>query len=150
MNAFADLDALRASVGTELGPSRWIEVNQDRIDGFARYTDDHQWIHTDTDRARTGPFGTTIAHGYLTLSLIAPLLTELLLVDGISAAVNYGLNKVRFPAVLPSGSRVRATGLLLSVEDVPGGVQATTTITIGTPDGTRPVCVAEVLSRFLE
>lgn len=149
MNSFADLDVLRAAVGTDLGPSRWIDVTQERIDGFARYTEDHQWIHTDPERARSGPFGTTIAHGYLTVSLIAPLLTELLLVDGVSAAVNYGLNKVRFPAVLPSGTPVRATGRLDSVEDIPGGVQTTTTIRMETPNGIRPVCVAEVLTRLL-
>lgn len=149
MSTFANLNDLRASVGVELGPSRWIEVTQERIDGFARYTEDHQWIHTDPDRARSGPFGSTIAHGYLSLSLIAPFLTELLQVDGISAAVNYGLNKVRFPAVLPSGTQVRATGRLDRVEDIPGGAQTTTSITIETAAGTRPVCVAEVLSRLL-
>ncbi|WP_182375998.1 MaoC family dehydratase [Nocardioides sp. WS12] len=149
MSTFASLEALRAAAGSELGSSRWIDVTQERIDGFARYTEDDQWIHTDPDRARSGPFGTTIAHGYLTVSLIAPLLTELLLVDGISMAVNYGFNKVRFPAALPSGTPVRATGRLDSVEDIQGGVQTSTTITIETPDGTRPVCVAEVLSRLL-
>lgn len=149
MSTFANLNDLRASVGVELGPSRCIEVTQERIDGFARYTEDHQWIHTDPYRARSGPFGSTIAHGYLTLSLIAPFLTELLQVDGISAAVNYGLNKVRFPAVLPSGTHVLATGRIDSVEDILGGVQTATTITIETAAGDRPVCVAEVLSRLL-
>src|SRR5215468_9844546 len=115
--AFTSLDELRAAVGTDAFTSEWLTVDQKRIDLFADATSDHQWIHVDAEKAAAGPFGTTIAHGYLTLSLLPALFADLYRIAGTRMGVNYGLNKVRFPAPLPSGSRVRATARPLSVED---------------------------------
>lgn len=144
------LDELRAFVGTELGTSRWIEVDQNRIDTFAKATDDHQWIHTDPGRAKSGPFGTTIAHGYLTLALVIPLWTELLEVRSVTTKVNYGLEKVRFPAPVPVGSKVRAKAQLAAVEDVPGGAQITVDVVIERDGSEKPVCIAKPIFRFYE
>jgi acyl dehydratase len=140
---------LRDLLGVELEPTGWLDVSQERIDAFASATDDRQWIHTDPVRAAAGPFGTTIAHGYLTLSLCAPLLSEALAgLDGSTGmTVNYGLNRVRFPAPLPAGSRIRARVTVASVEDVPGGEQAVLSTTIEREGGDRPVCVAEIVTR---
>lgn len=146
--AFASLDALRAAAGTEIGHGPWIEVTQHRIDQFADATADHQWIHVDRERAAAGPFGGTVAHGYLTLSLIPALTAGMVTVDGTTMGVNYGLNKVRFPAPVPAGSRVRARMELLSVDDVPGGVQSTCRVTVEREGGDKPVCVAETVSRL--
>ena len=146
--AFASLDDLRAATGTEVGHGPWLDVTQERIDRFAEATDDHQWIHVDPERAATGPFGGTVAHGFLTLSLIPALTTGLTAVDGVRMGVNYGLNKVRFPAPVPSGSRVRGRLELLSVDDVPGGVQLTSRVTVECEGGDKPVCVAETVSRL--
>jgi len=146
--AFTSLDELRAAIGTDAGTSDWLTVDQKRIDLFADATDDHQWIHVDADKAATGPFGTTIAHGYLTLSLLPALLAGLYAIPSARMGVNYGLNKVRFPAPVPSGSRVRATARLLSVEDVAGGVQITSQVTVEREGGDKPVCVAETVSRL--
>jgi len=145
---FASIDGLRAAVGTDLGSSDWVDIDQKRIDLFADATDDHQWIHVDPERAAAGPFGTTIAHGFLTLSLLPHLGEGLLDVEGATMGVNYGLNKVRFPAPVPVGSRVRAHVRLLSVDDVPGGVQVVTQVTIEREGGDKPVCVAEPVSRI--
>ncbi|MEU1945217.1 MaoC family dehydratase [Streptomyces sp. NPDC020125] len=142
------LDELKQLAGSDLGTSEWIEVTQDRIDTFADATGDHQWIHTDPERAAKGPFGAPIAHGYLTLSLFIPLFTELLDVRGVTTKVNYGLNKVRFPAPVRAGSRLRLTARLASVEDVPGGVQITVDGTIEADGGTKPAAVVQSLSRF--
>jgi acyl dehydratase len=142
------LDELKKLAGSDLGTSEWIEVTQERIDTFADATGDHQWIHTDPERAAKGPFGTPIAHGYLTLSLFIPLFTELLDVQGVTTKVNYGLNKVRFPAPVKVGSRIRLAARLTSVEDVPGGVQITVDGTIEIEDGTKPAAVLQSLSRF--
>jgi acyl dehydratase len=142
------LDALRDMVGADLGVSQAITIDQDRIDGFARVTEDHQWIHTDSRRAAAGPFGTTIAHGYLTLSLVAPLMGQLLQVRGISMAVNYGLERVRFPSPVPVGSALRARARVLSVDDVPGGLQVVNRITVEIPDAPKPACVADSVVRF--
>ncbi|MGW3430877.1 MaoC family dehydratase [Streptomyces melanosporofaciens] len=142
------LDELKKLAGSDLGTSEWIEVTQDRIDTFADATGDHQWIHTDPERAAKGPFGAPIAHGYLTLSLFIPLFTELLDVRGVTTKVNYGLNKVRFPAPVRAGSRLRLAARLASVEDVPGGVQITVDGTIEADDGTKPAAVVQSLSRF--
>src|ERR1700761_3591344 len=117
------LDQLPSLVGTELAISSWVEVGQGRIDAFADATDDHQWIHVDPERAKSSPFGQTIAHGYLTLSLVIPMWTELLEVRDVTTKVNYGLNKVRFPSPVPSGSRVRARATLAAVDPIPGGAQ---------------------------
>ncbi|GAF48337.1 MULTISPECIES: MaoC family dehydratase [Rhodococcus] len=149
MTHFAGLDALRASVDADLGTSRWIDIDQARIDSFADTTEDRQWIHTDPKAAAQGPFGTTIAHGFMTLSLVAAFLEDLMVVDGIGMAVNYGLNKVRFPAPVPVGSRVRARGRVLTVDEIPGGLQTTVLITIERDGSDKPVCVAESVSRFL-
>ncbi len=145
---FASIDDLRAAVGTDLGTSDWVDIDQNRIDLFADATDDHQWIHVDPERAAAGPFGTTIAHGFLTLSLLPSLGEGLSDVEGAKMGVNYGLNKVRFPAPVPVGSRVRAHVRLLSVDDVPGGVQVVTQVTIEREGGDKPVCVAESVSRI--
>ncbi|WP_413797003.1 MaoC family dehydratase [Streptomyces iranensis] len=142
------LDELRKLADADLGTSEWIEVTQDRIDTFADATDDHQWIHTDPERAAQGPFGAPIAHGYLTLSLFIPLFTQLLDVRGVTTKVNYGLNKVRFPAPVKAGSRIRLVARLTSVEDVPGGVQITVDGTIEVDGGTKPAAVMQSLSRF--
>lgn len=142
-------DAVRAAVGTTLGTSGWMEVTQDRIDTFADATGDHQWIHTDPARAADGPYGTTIAHGYLTLSLTNHLLPKVVEVRGFSAGVNYGVDKVRFPAAVPSGSKVRATVDLVDCSDVNGGVQTVMRITVECDATDRPVCVVDAVSRWL-
>jgi acyl dehydratase len=140
---------LRALAGAELGPSEWLEVTQERIDRFAAATDDPQWIHTDPQRAAAGPFGGTIAHGFLTLSLCVPLLGELLRVDGYRLGLNYGVNRVRFPAPVPVASRIRARFRVDSVEEVAGGDQALVTATVEREGAEKPVCVAELIVRFL-
>ncbi|HJR95929.1 MAG TPA: MaoC family dehydratase [Gaiellaceae bacterium] len=133
-------------VGTELGPTSWLEVTQERIDAFAAATDDPQWIHVDRERAAAGPFGTTIAHGFLTLSLCLPLLHEVVPERGGGMALNYGLNRVRFPAAVPSGSRIRGRFRLLSLEDTPHGERATIEATVECEGVDKPVCVAELVS----
>jgi acyl dehydratase len=145
---FASLDELRAAVGEELGTSDWLEVDQKRIDLFAEATGDHQWIHVDPEEAATGPFGTTIAHGYLTLSLIPQFTFSLLKVEGVKMGVNYGVNKVRFPSPVPVGSRLRASSRLAEVTEVPGGAQIVTVVTIEREGGDKPVCVAETVARY--
>jgi acyl dehydratase len=132
----------------EFGPSSWIEVGQDRIDAFADATGDHQWIHVDEARAKDGPFGTTIGHGYLTLSLVPVMSYEVVPRQGGGMAVNYGLNRVRFPAPVLSGSRVRGTFRVASVEQANWGFQATMTATIEREGGDKPVCVAELVFRY--
>lgn len=144
---FVSVDELKAAVGTEVGVSEWFEINQHRIDKFADATEDHQWIHVDPERAASGPFGTTVAHGFLTLSLIPGLAAGLASVEGAKMGVNYGLNKVRFPAPVPSGSRVRARVQLVEVEDVPGGVQTVARVTVERDGGDKPVCVADTVAR---
>jgi len=139
---------LQQRVGDHLGYSEWHEVTQEQVNLFADATGDHQWIHVDIERAKAGPFGGPIAHGYLTLSLTPALLSEILEVSGISMAVNYGLNKLRFPAPVPIGSKVRAGANLDHVEDVAGGVQVTITLTFEIEGGAKPVCVAEILFRY--
>ena len=146
VDTLADLTAL---VGRDLGASSWVQIDQSRIDTFAAATDDHQWLHVDPERAKDGPFGTTIAHGYLTLSLLAPLWTEILEVREVSTKVNYGLNKVRFPAPVPVGSKLRATARLAALEPIPGGAQLTVDATVECDGSDKPVCVAQLLLRFL-
>lgn len=150
MRTFANLSELSAAVGQELGSSSWVTIEQSRIDQFAEATGDHQWIHVDPERAAAGPFGTTIAHGYLTLSLIPMLTWEIYEVHGISGALNYGLDKVRFPSPVPVGSRVRATAELTAFDAVPGGGQAIVTTTIEIEGGSKPACVAATIVRFFE
>jgi acyl dehydratase len=134
--------------GAEFGPSSWIDVPQETIDAFAEATGDHQWIHVDAERAAAGPFGTTIGHGYLTLSLLPAMSYEVVPAREGGMAVNYGLNKVRFPAPVPSGSRVRGTFRVASVEEADWGFQATMTATVEREGGDKPVCVAELVFRY--
>jgi acyl dehydratase len=134
--------------GLELGPGEWREITQERIDRFADATGDHQWIHVDPARAAAGPFGGTIAHGYLTLSMLPESAFALMAVDDASAAINYGLNKVRFPAPVPVGSRIRTSFRIVDVSDVDGGVQVTTAATVEREGAEKPVCVAETVSRY--
>ncbi|MCX5440398.1 MULTISPECIES: MaoC family dehydratase [unclassified Streptomyces] len=145
VNGLAELKKL---AGSDLGSSEWTDVTQERIDTFADATGDHQWIHTDPERAKEGPFGGPIAHGYLTLSLFIPMFTELLDVEGVTTKVNYGLNKVRFPAPVPAGSRIRLAARLAGVEDVPGGVQITVDGTVEIEGAAKPACVLQSVSRF--
>ncbi|MFD8144298.1 MaoC family dehydratase [Streptomyces sp. NPDC059708] len=145
---FTSAEELRAAVGEPLGPSGWLEVDQKRIDLFADATGDHQWIHVDPERAAAGPFGTTIAHGYLTLSLLPSLVPQIMRVEGMRMGINYGLGKVRFPAPVPVGSRLRATAVITEVTEAGGGVQVAATVTVGREGGEKPVCVAESLSRY--
>jgi acyl dehydratase len=145
---FTSPDELRAAAGEQLGYSDWLEIDQKRIDLFADATGDHQWIHVDPEKAATGPFGTTIAHGYLTLSLLPVLVPQILLVDGITMGINYGTNKVRFPAPVPVGSRLRATAALKEVTEAGGGLQVTLVVTVEREGQEKPVCVAESVSRY--
>ena len=135
-------------VGSDLGASSWVEIDQQRIDTFARATGDHQWIHVDPVRAQDGPFGGTIAHGYLTLSLLIPLWTELLEVRDVLTKVNYGLGKVRFPAPVRSGAKVRLRARLAGYEDIPGGAQLTVDAVMECDGVDKPVCVAQPVFRF--
>lgn len=146
---FQTPDALRAAVGTHLGYSDWVEITQERIDQFAAATGDRQWIHVDPERAKSGPFGTTIAHGYLTLSITNLFLPQLLRVPAAKLGVNYGANKVRFPAPVPVGSRIRMGAEIIDVADVPGGLQVTTRNTVEIDGQDKPGCVVEAISRFL-
>ncbi|NGP06541.1 MaoC family dehydratase [Rhodococcus sp. 14C212] len=137
--------ALLDLVGRELGRTDWREITQEQVNRFADATGDHQWIHTDPDRAVAGPFGTTIAHGYLTLSLTPLVLAEVLTIDHLGMAVNYGANKVRFPAPVPVGAQVRATVTLTAAVEKPAGIEAVFTLVYEIQGGERPVCVAEVV-----
>lgn len=141
------IEEVKALVGRSLGYSDWHEVTQEQVNLFADATGDHQWIHTDPDRAQDGPFGTTIAHGFLTLSLIPMMLPKILRFEGFSMGVNYGLNRVRFPAPVPVGSKVRATAVVDEVTEIKGGVQTRITVTFEVEGGSKPVCVAESLVR---
>ncbi|MEU7398643.1 MaoC family dehydratase [Streptomyces albogriseolus] len=145
---FTSVDDLKAAVGEQLGYTDWLEVDQKRIGLFAEATGDHQWIHVDPEKAAAGPFGTTIAHGYLTLSLLPLFGPQLMSVEGVKMGVNYGTNKVRFPAPVPVGSRLRATARISAVDEVPGGVQVATAFTVEREGGDKPVCVAESVARY--
>ncbi len=143
------LDGLTALAGADLGYTGWLEISQQRVNTFADATDDHQWIHVDTARAAAGPFGGTIAHGYLTLSLLIPLFAELLEVTGISMGINYGLNKARFITPVPVGSKIRLAGRVASVQ--PAGdnaVQLTADCTVELGGAAKPACVAQVIYRY--
>jgi len=142
------IEELQAKAGEDIGVSDWHDVTQDDVDEFARVTGDDQWIHIDPDRARSTPFGGTIAHGYYTLSLHPVLAKQLLRYEGFAFGVNYGLNRVRFPAPLPVGNRVRLRMTLIDVEDVLGGAQVTMRLTFESEGALKPVCVAEQLTRL--
>jgi acyl dehydratase len=148
MREIATLEQLRAMAGTEVAVSDWVEVSQRQVDMFADATNDHQWIHQDTEHCRAAsPFGGPVAHGYLTLSLLSGLFENALRMLDVNTVVNYGLNKVRFPAPVPVGSRLRARMVLATVEDIAGGAQLMWDVTIEREGGAKPVCVAEVLMR---
>ncbi|GAA4553012.1 MaoC family dehydratase [Amycolatopsis samaneae] len=142
---FASADDVRAVLGEEFGPTAWLTVDQARIDAFAEATGDHQWIHTDPERAATGPFGTTIAHGFLTLSLIPRFAKELYRLDFGTARINYGLSKVRFPAPVPVGSRLRASASFTELKPGTAGVTVTTRYVVELDGAAKPACVAETL-----
>ncbi len=138
---------LAAAIGQTFGPTEWLAIKQDRIDKFAEATGDDQWIHVDPERAKTGPFGATIAHGFLTLSLTNLFLPQLIEVRGIAMGLNYGLNKIRFPAVVPAGSRIRARSELIAVEAKAGGaIESIFRITVEVEGGAKPACVADAIS----
>ena len=143
------IQGLKDKVGEHLGYSEWVEITQEQVNLFADATGDHQWIHVDPERAKSGPFSGPIAHGYLTLSLGPMLMPQILRVEGISMAVNYGAGKVRFPSPVPVNSRVRARGELLDAKEVPGGVQATTRVTIEVEGGGKPAAIVDTISRYL-
>ena len=149
MTTIAHPKDLLTMIGQDLGSSPWLDVSQERINVFADATDDHQWIHVDVERAKTGPFGGPIAHGYLTLSLLIPLWSEILVIEELDMAVNYGLNKVRFPAPVPAGSRVQVSATLADAEEVGGnGIQATIDTVMRVEGADKPVCIAQMVHRY--
>lgn len=144
----ASPDALLDMAGSDLGTSDWVEIAQSDVDAFAKATRDEQWIHVDPERAAAGPFGRTIVHGYMTLSMLVPLLHNTFQVNGVAMGINYGLNKVRFPAPTPVGSRVRVHAALVNAERVSGGVQAVVDATVEAEGVDKPVCVAQSIVRY--
>ncbi|HKP42053.1 MaoC family dehydratase [Mycobacterium sp.] len=149
MKKFKGLDEFVAAEGSQLGPTDWLEVTQDRVNLFADATDDHQWIHIDPERAANGPFGGTIAHGLLTLSLLPHFTHQLYTVDNITMAINYGYNKVRFITPVRVGSKIRARGEIAKVDQLDSGVQATVTVTVEIDGSDKPAAVAESIVRFI-
>lgn len=149
MRTFTTTDELEAAVGEDLGATGWIEIDQARVDLFADATDDHQWIHVDQERAAAGPFGATIAHGYLTLSLIPWLSSQIFTMDTPGARLNYGLNKVRFPLPVTVGARIRGRASIAGLSDVPAGKQLTVAYTIEVEGEAKPACVAETVVLLL-
>jgi acyl dehydratase len=142
------IEDLKGLVGQHLGYSEWMEIDQQRVNRFADATDDHQWIHVDPERARSGPFGGPIAHGYLTLSLVPHLIQQVWTVDGISMGLNYGCNKVRFPAPVPVGAEVRLGATVAEVTEVEGGAQVVLDVVLEVKDAPKPSCVAQVVYRY--
>ncbi len=143
------IDELPDAVGRTFGPTDWLTIDQERINTFADATGDHQWIHVDPEAAKSGPFGATIAHGYLTMSLGSYFAAQLVAVEGISMGINYGVDKVRFPAPVLVGSKVRARAEIMEVTPIEGGYQVKTKFTLETEGGAKPACVIESLSRYL-
>ena len=139
---------LQSKEEADLGTTDWMEIDQSRVDGFAEATDDYQWIHVDPEKAVSGPFGATIAHGYLTLSLVNKFLPQLIAVTEISMGVNYGCDRVRFPSPVKVGARIRGRGEVISVEEVTGGQQVVVRITVEIENENRPACVVDTISRF--
>ena len=148
MREIASLAALKELIGQEVAVSKWIEITQERVNQFAEATGDRQWIHIDVERSRKeSPFGGTVAHGFLTLSLLPKLMQSAIVMPDVKMGVNYGLNKVRFPAPVPVGSRIRARIKLLTVDDIPGGAQVAWEVTMEREGSDKPVCVAESIAR---
>nr|WP_321801362.1 MaoC family dehydratase [Caballeronia sp. J97] len=145
---FAHPDELAAAVGERLGESAWLAIGQPRIDAFAAATGDHQWVHVDPARAKDGPFGACIAHGYLTLALVNDFLPQIVRIDGARLGINYGCDRVRFPAPVKVGARVRGVAELLRVEPLEGGVQAWIRVTVEIDGESKPGCVADTISRY--
>jgi len=149
MRTFTSPEELIAAVGEHLGYSDWRQIDQEQVNLFADATGDHQWIHVDTEKAAQGPFGTTIAHGYLMLSLLPTMVSDVYRVQGVRMGINYGLNKVRFPSVLPVGSKIRVGARLVSVDRTPdGGYQVVNEATLEREGGEKPCCVAQTIARF--
>nr|CTQ92259.1 Acyl dehydratase [Kibdelosporangium sp. MJ126-NF4] len=149
MRVFKDVDELAAAKGEVLGTGEWREITQEAVNLFADATGDHQWIHVDVEKAKAGPFGGPIAHGYMTLSLVPVLVKDIYKLENVTMVVNYGSNKVRFPSPVRVGARVRATSELLDITDVQGGKQAVTKVTVEIEGGDKPACVAEIVSRII-
>jgi acyl dehydratase len=143
------IDDIKSKVGEELGVSDWIQIDQDAVNKFAEVTGDDQWIHVDVEKAKAGPFGTPIAHGYLTMSLASLFLPQIVLVHGLSMGLNYGVDKVRFPSPVPVGSRLRGKGTIISAIEVTGGVQAVIRVTIEREGSEKPCAVVDTVSRYL-
>ncbi|KKB97614.1 MaoC family dehydratase [Mycolicibacter arupensis] len=150
MRTFGSIEELAACAGQVIGHSDWVTITQDAVNLFADATGDHQWIHVDPERAANGPFGTTIAHGYMTLAMLPQLMAQISRVEGVKLAINYGLNKVRFPAPVPVGSRIRAETSVVEVADVGGGAhQVTYSTTVSIDAHAKPACVAESVVRYV-
>jgi acyl dehydratase len=145
---FRSAEDFKAATGGSYGPTGWLTIEQSRINSFADATGDHQWIHVDPERAKAGPFGGTIAHGYLMLSIVNYFLPQLIEAQGATMGINYGCDRVRFPSPVRSGSRVRARAEIVGTEDVPGGVQVKIRVAVEIEGGEKPACVADTLSRF--
>ena len=149
MRIIESLDELKGLIGQEVAVSDWTEITQQQVNLFAEATGDHQWIHVDPEQAKDGPFGTTIAHGYLTLALTNLFQPQLLEVQNISMGVNYGANKVRFPAPVPVGSRIRGTGTITEATEIAGGVQTVVTLMVQVEGSEKPACIVESISRWM-
>ncbi|AEI79593.1 putative enoyl-CoA hydratase 1 [compost metagenome] len=145
---FRSAEDIHAAVGQRLGESAWTQITQEQVNQFANATGDHQWLHVDPERAAQGPYGACIAHGYLTLALVNQFLPELVTVEGMKWGVNYGCDKVRFPAPVRVGARVRGVGELVRAETLQGGVQSVVRMTVEIEGGDKPACVAETISRY--
>lgn len=149
LEVFRGIEDLEAAIGRELGPTDWFTVDQSRVDGFADDTEDHSWIHVDTERAADGPFGATVAHGFLTLSLLPYFVNRLRRIEGVRMGLNYGLNKVRFPAPVRVGSRIRARATMTGLERIgDDAVQLVARIAIEVEGGDKPACVADLVGRY--
>ena len=150
MASFSGTQDFKGRIGEHLGYSDWLEITQERVNQFAEATGDFQWIHVDVERAKAGPFGGPIAHGYLTMSVAPTLMKDIFEVSNVSMAVNYGLNKVRFPSPVPVGSKLRVGAQLANVEDVSGGIQATMDLTFEVEGAEKPACVAQIVFRYYD
>ena len=146
---YATPNDLVGQEGTTLGPTDWLRIDQDRVNGFADVTGDHQWIHVDVERAREGPFGGTIAHGYLTMSLVNFFLPQLIEVQGFAHAVNVGADRLRFLAPVKVGSRIRGVGEIVTVEEIKGAIQSVVRVTVEIESSDKPACVVDTISRFV-